>query len=168
VPFEIAEGVVIPAGGYQYDRFRIEVESSEHRMFSVSSSVWFGDFFTGTLTQWETAINYASRGGHLQLNLMAENDFADLPEGSFIQRVYQVRAVYAFSPQLILSTNTQYDSESRDVGINARLRWTIEPGNDLYLVWSSALERPWQPDDWGLIRNTEDHFAVKLRWTLRY
>ncbi len=168
-PFEIADGVVIPAGEYQFDRFRVEVETSEHRPVSVSSSVWFGEFFTGTLTQWEAGINFASGGGHLHLNLVAENDFGYLPEGDFIQRLYHLRAVYAFSPDLIFSTDTQYDSEARDVGINMRLRWTIEPGNDLFLVWGSGMKRPAGPDDdWGLVRSVEDHLAVKLRWTLRY
>ena len=168
-PFEIADGVVIPAGEYQFDRFRVEVETSEHRPVSVSSSVWFGEFFTGTLTQWEAGINFASGGGHLHLNLVAENDFGYLPEGDFIQRLYHLRAVYAFSPDLIFSTDTQYDSEARDVGINMRLRWTIEPGNDLFLVWGSGMKRPAGPDDdWGLVRSVEDHLTVKLRWTLRY
>ncbi len=167
-PFEISEGVVIPGGGYTFNRYRVELESAEHRQFSVASTVWFGEFFTGTLTQWEVGAGYASPGGHLQLDVAAENDFVDLPEGSFINRVYQIRAAYAFSPDLIIATDTQYDSESRDVGINARLRWTIEPGNDLYLVWTQALARPWAHPDWGLVHTTEDHLALKLRWTLRY
>ncbi len=167
-PFEISDGVIIPSGDFRFDRFRIEVETSQHRAVVISSSVWFGEFYTGTLTQWETEIGFASGDGRLQLSLAAENDFAELPEGSFIQRLYQLRVEYAFNPKLILSTDTQYDSESRDVGVNARFRWTIQPGNDLYIVWSSALKRPWSPDDWGLLHNTEDHLAVKLQWTLRY
>ncbi len=167
-PFEIAEGVVLPVGAYAFERYRIEVESAEHRNFVAASTLWFGEFFDGTLTQWEVSAGYASPRGHLQLDLVAENDFADLPEGSFIQRLYQLRAAYSFSPDLILSTDTQYDSESRNVGINARLRWTIEPGNDFYVVWIQALERPWRPDRWSLVHTTEDHLAVKLRWTLRY
>jgi len=167
-PFEIADDVIIPGGGYRYDRYRIELESAEHRQFGASSTVWFGEFFTGTLTQWEASVSYASGGGHLQLDLGTENDFGDLPEGTFVQRLYQLRAAYSFSPNLIFSTDTQYDSESRDVGVNARLRWTIEPGNDLYLVWTQALERPLNPPDWGLTHTTEDHLALKLRWTLRY
>lgn len=167
-PFEIADGVVIPGGGYTFNRFRVELESADHRQLAVSTRVWFGEFYTGNLTQWEVETAYASRGGHLQLGLAAENDFADLPEGTFVQRVYQIRATYAFSPDLTLATDTQYDSESRDVGINARLRWTIEPGNDLYLVWTQALERSLVHPGWDLLRSTEDHLALKLRWTLRY
>ncbi|RKZ10896.1 hypothetical protein DRQ50_14160, partial [bacterium] len=147
-PFEVADGVVIPAGEYRFDRFRFEAESSEHRPVSIGATVWFGDFFTGSLTQWESFVNYASGGGHLQLRLGVEQNFGDLPEGTFTQRLYQLRAVYAFSPDLILSSYTQYDSESRNVGLNNRLRWTLQPGNDLFLVWSRNFLRPVDPDEW--------------------
>ncbi len=167
-PFEISDGVVIPIGEYKFDRFRVELESAEHRQFMAASTVWFGDFFTGTLTQWELELRYASSGGHLQLGIGTENDFAKLPEGDFIQRLYQVRALYAFNPSLIFATDTQYDSESREIGFNAKLRWTFEPGNDLYLVWTSSFLRPLESREWSLVRNVEDHGAVKLRWTFRY
>ncbi len=166
-PFEVADGVVIPAGGYRFTRFRVEAQTSRHRPVRVGSTVWFGDFYTGTLTQWESFVTYASGGGHLQLSLSAENDFGDLPQGTFTQRLYQLRVVYAFTPDLILSSYAQYDSESRDVGLNTRLRWTLQPGNDLYLVWSRTLHRPLDPDGWDLLRTRDDHLALKLRWTFR-
>jgi len=166
-PFEIDEGIVIPAGEYTFQRYRVEAQSSRHRPVRVGSTVWFGEFYTGTLTQWEFFVTYASGGGHLQLELNTENDFGYLDQGDFIQRLYQLKAIYSFTPDLILSCNTQYDSESRDIGLNTRLRWTLQPGNDLFLVWSHGYHRPLDPDDWSLLQTTEDHVTVKLRWTFR-
>ncbi len=166
--FEVAEGKIIPAGGYTFHRFRVEAQSSRSRAVRAGSTVWFGDFYTGTLTQWESFLTYASNSGHLQLELSAENDYGELPEGGFTTRWYGFKIVYAFSPDLILSSYTQYDSESRDVGRNTRLRWTIAPGNDLYLVWNLNLHRPEDPGDWSGLHTLDDHLVTKLRWTLRW
>ena len=88
-------------------------------------------------------------------------------EGDFIQRLWGVKGAYAWNPNLILSTFVQYDTESQSVGSNTRLRWTIRPGNDLFIVWN----RGWQklirdPRDAALIPESEV-FTVKLRWTFR-
>ncbi len=166
--FEVADGKVIPAGGYQFNRFRVEAQSSRSRPVRAGSTVWFGDFYSGTLTQWESFLTYASGSGHLQLEMSAENDFGDLPQGGFTQRWYGFKVVYAFSPDLILSNYGQYDSQSRDVGLNTRLRWTVSPGNDLFLVWNYNLHRPEDPDGWSHLQRLDDHLVTKLRWTLRW
>jgi hypothetical protein len=48
-----------------------------------------------------------------------------------------------------------------------RLRWTIKPGNDLFVVWSRDWKRLVQsPSDASLAPGSEV-IAVKLRWTFR-
>jgi hypothetical protein len=162
-PFEVARGVVIPPGGYHFNRFRLEAQSSEARPWSLGATVWFGEFFAGHLTQWESFVNWTSGPGRLRLELSAENDFGYLPQGDFIQRLLQLKTLYAFSPDLLLSAFTQYDSESRSLGVNSRLRWTIRPGRDLFLVWN----RNWRrlPRFSRRFESEADQVAVKLRWT---
>ncbi len=50
--------------------------------------------------------------------------------------VYQLRFGHSYTPDLSLATFMQFDSESRALGLNARLRWTLSPGADLFVVWS--------------------------------
>ena len=52
----------------------------------------------------------------LQLALNLEQDYGYLPEGNFVFRLWQLKTVYAFTPNLLLSTFLQYDSESRTSG----------------------------------------------------
>ncbi len=166
-PFEIVDGVIIPPGDYNFVRYRVEAQSSRHHPLRVGGKVWFGDFYTGTLTQTEAFVTYTTRKGHLQLELSTENDSGDLPEGDFIQRLWQLKVVYAFNPDLILSSYTQYDSESRNVGTNTRLRWTIAPGNDLFVVWNHGWKRLLESRDFLALHPVDDSFIVKLRWTFR-
>ena len=166
--FEIADGVVIPPGDYEFTRFRVEAQSSRHRPWRVGLSVWFGDFYTGSLIQTEGFVTYTTPSGHLQLELNAENDTGRLPEGDFTLNLWQFKAVYAFNPDLILSSYIQYDSESRDLGANTRFRWTIKPGNDFFVVWYHGWRHPINSEDWISLRPINDQLVVKLRWTFRW
>jgi len=167
VPFQVAPAVIIPAGEYRFDRYRLEVESAGHRRWSAGNTVWFGGFFDGRLSQWESFVRYASSGGHLRVEARAENDFGHLPEGDFIQRLLSLATAYAFTPDLVLSILSQYDSETRDVGLNARLRWTVRPGNDLFLVWNHEWQRPLSPEDDFSMSPSRDELVAKARWTFR-
>jgi hypothetical protein len=163
-PFEVAHGVVIPPGEYHFTRWRVEAQSSRSRPWRVGSTVWFGDFFTGRLTQWEAFLSWTFGPGRLRFELDSENHFGDLPQGDFVQRLLQWKTIYAFSPDLIASAYAQYDSQSRDLGLNARLRWTIDPGRDLFVVWNRNWIRLQEPGR-SFARDT-DQVVVKLRWSL--
>jgi len=165
-PFEIAEGVVIPPGAYRFDRFRVEAQSAEHRSLQAGVTVWLGTFYSGHLTETYAYTSWTSRGGRLTLALDAYDDFGRLPQGSFTLRVWQLRGVLAFSPDLQLSTFVQYDSASREVGANTRLRWTIRPGTDLFVVWNRDAREPRELG--GLqLRPRSEQIVVKLRATIR-
>ncbi len=166
-PFEIVDGVIIPPGDYNFVRFRTEAQSSDHRPWQVGSTVWYGGFYDGSLVQWSTYAGWTSPGGHLQLRAENEYDTASLPGGDFIQRLWQAKIVYSFTPNLSLSSYTQYDSESRNLGMNNRLRWTLKPGNDFYIVWNHGWQQPIGSIDRYNFRPIDDRLVVKLRWTFR-
>jgi hypothetical protein len=163
-PFEVAPGVVIPPGRYSFHRYRVQVESSDSRPLVLAATVWFGGFYGGHLTQIIGSASWAEGSGHLQLALDAENDYGYLPEGNFIVRLWQAKTVYAFNPNLILSAYFQYDSESRNLGMNARLRWTIQPGNDVFLVWNRGWKHPAETGSELLVPEV-DQVILKVRWT---
>ena len=166
VPFEVARGVVIPAGSYDFTRWRLEAQTSEHRPLQFGTTTWFGTFFNGHLTQWENYVRWTSPKGKLQLDFDTENDFGRLPVGNFVQRLWSVRAAYAWNPDLVLSSFVQYDTESQNIGTNTRLRWTLRPGNDLFIVWNRGWQRIITEPHVSVIPQS-DLVAIKLRWTFR-
>jgi Domain of unknown function (DUF5916) len=166
-PFEIAPGVVVPAGSYDFTRWRLELQTSSHRPLEFGTTTWFGTFFNGHLTQWQNYLRWTAPKGRVQLELNTENDFGHMPEGNFVQRLWQLQGTYAWNPNLVLSSFVQYDTESQSVGTNTRLRWTFKPGNDLFIVWN----RGWQrlilsPSETSIVPQS-DVVAVKVRWTFR-
>jgi hypothetical protein len=166
-PFEISEGVTLPEGGYRFDRFRVEFETSRHRRWSFDNETWFGTFYNGRLLQQENSLNFTSAHGTWQAGVGSEHNFGELQQGKFVQRLWQLNFAYAFNPNLMVTTFLQYDNESQDIGNNMRLRWTMKPGNDLFIVWNRGWKRLLlSRDDLTIIPETE-LLAVKLRWTLR-
>jgi hypothetical protein len=167
VPFEIADGVVLPVGEYRFQRFRGEFESSSHRPFMFASRTWFGSFYNGQLLQQQNDLRYTGRRGRWQAGLSAEQYFGELEQGKFVQRLWQLDTTYAVSPNLALTNYLQYDSESGNIGNNMRLHWTIKPGNDFFIVWNRGWKRLiLSRDDIGLHPDRE-LLAIKLRWTFR-
>ncbi|MFN7974102.1 MAG: DUF5916 domain-containing protein [Acidobacteriota bacterium] len=166
-PFEIAEGVVIPAGDYRFSRYRAEAESSESRPWRIGASIWFGTFYTGRLVQLEPYARYTTPGGRVELAISNETDDARLSEGDFVVRLWQGTTVVAFSPDLTVTADVQYDSESRNLGLNTRLRWQPRSGMDVFLVYNRGWERRLGERGWHGFDTTEDEVALKVRYTWR-
>ena len=166
-PFEIAPGVVIPPGSYDFTQWRLEAQTSAHRPLQFGTTTWFGTFFNGHLTQWQDYLKWTSPKGKVQLDFEVENDFGHLPEGNFVQRLWSLQGAYAWSPNLVLSSFVQYDTESQNLGTNTRLRWTIKPGNDLFIVWNRGWQRLVLSPSQTSIVPQSDVVAVKIRWTFR-
>jgi hypothetical protein len=167
VPFEVADGVTLPVGKYRFDRLIGEFESSPNRRVQFGNTSAFGTFYSGNLYQQTNYLRYTSRRGAWQVGINLEQNFGRLPQGNFVQRLWQLNTTYALSTYISLSNFLQYDSVSRNVGNNMRLRWTLKPGNDFFFVWNRGWKRLYlSPTDRNLQPDTEQ-LAVKLRWTFR-
>ena len=67
----------------------------------------------------------------------------------------------------LLASFLQYDTSSSSFGSNSRLRWTIAPGNDFFVIWNKNWQKITPSPHLSLIPES-DLVAVKLRWTFRY
>jgi hypothetical protein len=167
VPFEISPGVTLPVGSYRFNRFRGEFQTSDHRPWEFGSTTWFGSFYDGRLLQQSDYVRFTSHGGHWQSGLSIDQNFGTLREGHFVQRLAQFNLAFAFHPNLILTSFFQYDTQAQNIGNNLRLRWTIRPGNDLFVVWNRNWERLILSRNEAGIVPDKDALTVKLRWTFR-
>lgn len=166
-PFEVAPGIVIPTGSYQFNRWRAEAQTSPHRTLQFGNTSWFGEFYNGHLWQQINYVKWTSPKGRLQLEVDTENDYGHMPEGNFQQKLWQFQGAYAWNPNLIFTTFIQYDTDSNSVGTNNRLRWTIKPGRDLFVIWNRNWQKIVTSPNLSLVPES-DLIAVKLRWTFRF
>jgi hypothetical protein len=160
-PFEVARGVIIPPDSYHWRRYRLEAGTAQKRRVYTQVTWWFGDFYNGTLDQyqWTGAWNPTPL---LTVEFSGERNIGDLATGRFTQTLVGNRLRVNISPDLSIASYVQYDTDSKSVGTNTRLRWTFTPVADLFVVYNhnvrSLLDR-WQLDS--------NELLVKLQYAFR-
>ena len=165
-PFEISPGVVLPVGEYRFMPMRIFFTSAQKRRLQGSVGLTFGNYWSGTAQTLRTGISYKLPPNFL-VSFNADQTFASLPEGDFVARIYSSEVNYAVSPFLTFSNLIQFDNRSGNLGLQSRVHWTIEPGNDLFFVfgqgWVHDLDRGYRE-----FRRQDSRLATKLQYTFRF
>ncbi len=136
-PFEIADDVVLPVGGYGFQDLRTEYEIGPQRRVSGRVSVSRGSFFGGTRTE------FAYRGRVVMTpQLAVEPRFSindvDVPQGPFTTTLLGARTSYSVSPRMFVAALLQFNSSNESFDTNIRFRWEYEPGSDLFVVYSDG------------------------------
>ena len=156
-------GIVLPAGAtYSFTRYWINGGLGNGRKIAPSLNIQWGGYFSGTRRDVTPGVTLRPRMG-LLVDLEGEWSKIVLPEGSFSTSVFRGRVDSQFSPWISLSSTAQYDTVSRVIGWQARFRWILEPGNDLYFVYTHN----WLDDTAG-IRTIDRKAASKVVYTHRF
>lgn len=161
-PFEVATGVSIPGGAYHFVRYRLEAGLAAKRKLSAQATWWFGGFYDGTLHQLQLTSRWTPTS-LMTLELNAERDIGRVSGGDFITDLLRLRLNANLSPDFQVSSFVQYDTESRSIGTNTRLRWTFDPLGDLFVVYNHNLQD--RLDRWAFASN---QLLIKLQYTMRY
>jgi hypothetical protein len=162
--FEVSDGVIIPQGPYKYTTFRVGIESASHRPVRVELNRHFGRFYSGRLTETEVDVSLRYKG-FATLGVKTNFVRGRLPQGNFNENVYEVRADLFFSPNLGLMNYVQYDDVSKELGWQARFRWQITPGNEIFFVYNRNWERRWDP--MSRFVPMGEHGVFKIQLTIR-
>ena len=166
-PFEIADGVVIPEGVHRWTRYRLEGGLAPKRRLSGQATWWFGSFYAGRLNEMEVTASWKP-SPLIIVEFTGEHNVGRLREGGFTQDLLGTRLRVNVSPDLQATSFVQYDSESRAVGTNTRLRWTFRPAGELFVVYNHNM-RTTDPVT-GVRRWIFDsnQLLVKLQYASRY
>ena len=137
-PFTISPGVILPVGDYSYTRFKTNFFSTANRR-NVSGNLTFtwGDYWSGTAEQLNAGVAFKIPP-RFNFSLNTNQTFARLPQGHFVARVYTSTVNYTHSPRLAWSNLMQFDNRSRNLGWQSRLRWTLHPGADVFVVFNQG------------------------------
>jgi len=131
--FTIRPGIVIPAGDYTFSGFQMEARLSNQREFSPGFSLNIGDYYNGKRMQINARADWRPNE-HINLGLNYNYQDIELPDGAFDVRIISANANYAFNSKWSWINLIQYDNFSNGVGLNSRLRWNPQAGEDLYVV----------------------------------
>jgi hypothetical protein len=124
----------------------------------------FGEFYSGHYDDMKIGLTLKYKG---YANLALDVNFVRgrLPQGSFSENVYQIKADIFLSPDFGLMNYIQFDDISNQLGWSARLRWQISAGNVIFIVYNKNWERRWEPTSRFL--PLQDHGVLKISLSVR-
>lgn len=156
------EGITLPAGKYEFNSNAFYFMSSQSRPFAVQSSFGTGPFFSGTRRRYDAELTWR-KDSHLSASFRVEQNWIKLKEGAFDTSLMMYRLDYSFTPFITLANFVQYDTDSRNIGLQSRLRWILKPGNEFFIV----LNHSWQESELDRFESAQTRFRIKFNYTLR-
>ena len=169
-PFGIADEVILPGGSeYQFLRYSVSLNTANRRVVALRPRVEWGTFFSGERTEYQLGVDVRPRPG-VRVNTTLEHNVVTLAEGRFDTTLLRTVLDTQFSPFMFMVNNVQYDSVSRVLGWQARFRWILTPGNDLFVIythnWLDGDDDPLSPRRGWRTLNTRA--AAKFVYTKRF
>lgn len=158
----LLNGVSIPPGAYHWLRYRLEAGSAAKRPLSAQATWRFGGFYSGTLDQ-VLLVGTWHPAALIGIDFSGERDLGNLPEGRFTVTLVGVKVNMYVSPNLNIASFVQYDTDSQSAGTNTRLRWTLTPVADLFVIYNHNIRDI--DDRWRLDSN---QLLVKFQYAFRY
>ena len=168
-PFEIATGVVVPAGTYDNIEWGFQFNTNRGAPLSIDGRIDIGGFYSGHRKGGFGTIN-ARTGSTFNAGLRLSYYDVDLREGSFETSLLGLRLSYSLTPRIYLQSLVQYNNQSHLFSGNVRFGWLSTAGTGLFLVYNDVqrVERvvpgtlfgTWEPRDRAVIVKLTRQFNV--------
>jgi hypothetical protein len=163
-PFNVATGVTIPIGSYNFHNVQLSYAAGQQRKISGTVLYEVGRFYSGD--RQSISVNAARMQITPQISLEPSVglNFVHLPQGDFTATVLRTRATYTVTPRMFVSGIVQYNSMTVSTGSNLRLRWEYAPGSELFVVYTDDYDTDARPNT-ATLRNRA--FVVKVNRLFR-
>ena len=136
-PFEIAPGIKLPPGPYDYTELGLDWTSNPSLPLSVVLRSDIGPFYNGSRNT-QTATITARRGAAFSSSLLVDYSDVHLAQGDFTRSLIGLRFAYFFTPRVSIQTLTQFNNQVHIWTANARLSWLNTAGTGLFVVLNDA------------------------------
>lgn len=158
-------GFDIDPGTYSQNIFRLGYSSPSYWDLTPGISYRGGDFYDGSFHRINPSLTWQANR-HLLIETGYRLTQYDLPtEGTVYTREFDMELIYAFNSKVSLTSQIEYDNVRHELVFNNRLRWQIEPGQDVWVVFNQGMVD--EDEDYNFaVENTAA--AFKIRYTLRY
>ena len=164
--FEVVDTVVIPSDEYRGIDFELEFSSSSNRPLFGEVEIAYGDFYHGSSIRTELDLSWRP-SKYFQLDSEAGMTLVDLPGEEFEVLTSSVGLRITPTTRFSFNSITQFDNQSKTIGINNRVRYILKPGCDLFLVLNKGLERR-ELKEHRRFRTFKNEAVAKLGWTFQF
>ena len=131
-PFSIAGEVPVPAGEYRWNQYEIELNLTNARMIGGGVEVRWGGLYGGDYLSIENRLSFRP---NRFIELAGEYEYSEfnLPGGSLGVHIASIDSVIAFSPDMTIKTEIQYDNISEALTFFSRFSWEPRPEREIFL-----------------------------------
>lgn len=132
-PFKIAGRLDVPAGEYDFTRFRIVADTSNARPVSIGvryagGGAFGGDFrLIGGRMRWRPSKHFNIGAGY-------DLTHFDLASGSLDVHVGTITSTIAVTAQMAIQTDIQYDNISEAFSFLSRFTWEPVPEREIFIA----------------------------------
>jgi len=164
--FDIAGRLNVPVGIYRHERFELEATMSEARAFSARGQIAWGGAYGGDTLGIEGGASWRP-GKHFSIGADYELTRFKLPTGDLDVHVGVINSTIAFTPNLFIATDIQYDNISENFTFFSRFTFEPTPEREIFisLGHSAIIEEDRFP---ASFRAQGSSFAVRLGHTFRF
>ena len=160
-PFRVAGLLQVTPGSYRFDYWTLQLKTSQHRNLSATVSVRDGGFFDGSLRELGAATR-VKLNQHLFFDVNYATADIRLSREDLRTHLVGLRSSVALNTRLFGAALVQWNSVSKEFGVNLRVRYTYRPGSDIYVVFNERMSRP--GDQWF---RSERNIIIKWTYLLQ-
>ncbi len=163
-PFSLSEDAHVPAGSYTFYEGTLSYRLSRNRLVRTGAELQAGTFFDGT--QVIAGITPAwNVSPHLDLQASYDRIWIRFPDRDqrFDSHLAQLRVMVALNTELSTVAFVQYNSAARRLTTNARFRYNLSEGNDLWVVYNEGLNT--DRHRYSPVPPISDNRALLLKYT---
>ncbi len=159
-----ARSVVIPKGSYTFNEARAFLNTGAHRKLSANLSVWAGEFYDGDHLEFRSALTWRPNN-QLEFGLTHNENSIELPAGDFKVRQINLQANFSLNTRWSWNNLLQYDNVSELMGLNSRLVYIPEAGQQAILVFNYGAQ---DRDKDNNFTSTNSDLSLRVTYTFRY
>jgi len=160
--FNITNTVAIQPGSYSWAEHRLRFASSQSRPVYGRIEFIGGNWYDGSIFRFRSGLTWHP-SAKLNLDLQYNEDRGSISGGDFTVRVERFTLDYSFDSETSLETLIQADNQSDALGLQARYRWIIEDGREIFIVLDSG----WEELATGAIVPQANDLTFKIVYSIR-
>jgi len=139
--FPLAPGAPVPPGTYWFHEGEVEYGAGRTTLFRPSITATAGQFYDGHRVAVAPSLEWNAVPPHLELGADYIFNAIRFPDRDLSLNVHllRLRMRIAYDPRLSLSTFWQYNGVEDVASLNARLRFNVRDGTDLWIVYNESV-----------------------------
>ncbi len=161
---EPSRTVAVTPGSYDYETYDLSFSSANQREYSFTLRGELGDFYDGDSTRLSSTFRW-NQSKYFRASLQYNWTDVTLPQGDFIARLSRLNTTVAFSQDLYWISVLQWDNVSENMGLNTRLQWIPEAGQEALIVLNYSMQ---DTDKDNTFQSALSDISIRFRYTFRY